>query len=186
MESPSSLETRYRAAQHASNPSLEHGYIDDTPAQPAPPRRVYNRVPKLNMNKLGNVRKWVIIAAALAAVLAIGGVAWGLLNPRVPGVESDKYQAVFLVDGTQYVGKLTRFGSGYYKLSNAYFVTASAAPVASDESSQQNVTGQIALMKLETGLLSAENEMTIPKDKVLLYENLKPEGHAAQLIDNNK
>jgi len=187
MESPSSLETRYRATQHIASPGPGNSPTEDARPQPELPRRRHGRLPKLNTGKLGGARKWLIIAIILVVTLAIGAVGRGLLSPGVPvGVNSNKYQAVFLIDGTQYVGKLTDFGGGHYKLSNAYFVTASAAPVVSDESSQQNTTGQIALMKLETGLLSAENEMTIPKDKVLFYENLKPEGNAAQLIDNNK
>jgi hypothetical protein len=65
-------------------------------------------------------------------------------------------------------------------------VTANSTPVVSDQSSQQSSSNQVALVKLETGLLGSENEMTIPKDKVLFYENLKSDGQAAKLLDSNK
>lgn len=186
MESPSSLETRYRAAQQGPAPTAEDSFFDDAPTSQESRRLHRKKVPKFDVGRLGKMKKWVIIVVIVIAVAWIGSVVWGLLNPGIAGVDKGKYQAVFLIDGTQYVGKLANLDGGHYKLTSAYFVTANTTPVVSDDGSDQNGSGQVALMKLETGLLNAENEMTIPKDKVLFYENLKADGRAAQLIDANK
>lgn len=188
MESPSSLETRYRAARHDPAPEeAKDSFFDDIPVQhEARTQNRKNKLPKFSLDKLGRAKKWIIAAAVVVVLLLIGSVIWGMLNPGIAGVDNGKYQAVFLVDGTQYVGKLTNLDGGHYKLTSAYFVTANSTPVVSDQSSQQSSSNQVALVKLETGLLGSENEMTIPKDKVLFYENLKSDGQAAKLLDSNK
>lgn len=131
-------------------------------------------------------RRWIIIAVIVFVIAALACWWFGGTQSGIPGVDKAKYQAVFLVDGTQYVGKLTRLDDSHYKLTNAFYVSANQTPVASDEAATPASGGQVALVKLESGLLNAENEITIPKDKVLLYENLKPDGQAAKLIDSNK
>lgn len=135
---------------------------------------------------MGKAKKWIFVAVAAVALVLVGSMMWHLFNPGIAGVDKSKYQAIFLVDGTQYVGKLNNLDSGHYKLTNAYFVTANSTPVVSDQGSKQNSSNQVALVKLETGLLNAENEMMVPKDKVLFYENLKSDGQAAKLLDNSK
>ena len=186
MESPSSLETRYRAAQHNPTPEAKDSFFDDAPTPHETRRQNRTKAPKFSLNKLGKAKKWIIIGVAAVALLWIGSVVWGMFNSGIAGVDRGKYQAVFLVDGTQYVGKLTNLDGNHYRLTNAYFVTTNSSPVVSDEGSQQSTSNQVALVKLETGLLGSENEMTIPKDKVLFYENLKPDGQAAKLLSDNK
>lgn len=189
MESPSSLETRYRAAQTDSSPEpkdVRDSFFDDEPVQHESRRQHKKQTPKFNLGKLGKAKKWVIFGIVLVLVIWLGSLLWGMFNPGIPGVDAGKYQAVFLTDGTQYVGKLTNLDGSHYKLKNAYFVTANSTPVVSDQGSSQSSSNQVALVKLETGLLNAENEMTIPKDKVLFYENLKSDGSAAKLLDSDK
>ncbi len=178
-----SLETRYQASRHLSEqPSVNTGVDDDIFPEPASSRR------SKKLKGLGRLlvryKKWLILAVLILAA----GLVWRFVaqaNGDIPGVKKDYYQAVFLSDGTQYVGKLTSLDAEHYRLTGAYFIASSTAPVVSDKGSQQT-NGQVALVKLETGLLSAENEMTIPKDKVLFYENLKKDGQAAKLLDANK
>lgn len=186
MESPTSLESRYRAAQHDPVPETKDSFFDDVPVQHESRRQNRKKIPKLPLDKLGKAKKWIIIGVAVIALLWVVGIVWSMFNPGIAGVDKSKYQAVFLVDGTQYVGKLTNLDGNHFKLTGAYFVTANSTPVVSDQSSQQSSSNQVALVKLETGLLGSENEMTIPKDKVLFYENLKSDGQAAKLLDNNK
>lgn len=185
MESPSGLEKRFRAV-HEPTPKAEGSFFDDIPARPEPLRKNRKNTVKRIMGMLIKSKKLIIVGAVVLLVLWLGVALWNALHPGIPGVDQAKYQAVFLVDGTQYVGKLTNLDSNHYKLTSAFFVTANTTPVVSDQSSRQNATNQVALVKLDTGLLNSENEMTIPKDKVLFYENLKSDGQAAKLIDNNK
>lgn len=186
MESSSSLESRYKAAQHDQVPEAKDSFFDDIPTRHESRRQNKLKMPKLNLNKFGSVKKWGIVVVVVVGLVWAGSIVWGIFNPGIAGVDTGRYQAVFLVDGTQYVGKLVHLDSGHYKLTNAYFVTANASPVVSDQGSQQSSSNQVALVKLETGLLGSENEMTIPKDKVLFYENLKSDGQAAKLLDSNK
>ena len=190
MDPRSSLETRYRAARHTSDTSVDEALAAaDDPLLAPSARPSRHTKTKYLQSKLGSItrhKKWFLVAAAIIVVSLVAWRGISLLWSGIPGVKTNAYQAVFLTDGTQYVGKLANLDAGHYKLTNAYFITTNSTPVVSDSGSQQNATNQVALVKLETGLLNAENEMIIPKDKVLFYENLKSDGQAAKLIDNNK
>lgn len=183
----SNIESRYRS-------SLQQGGVESAPVRTSSATgelgvakgrdKISNKSASkfLPRNKL-KFSLLVLIVATLAFVLF--RFVTNSSSSSVTGVKKDYYQAVFLIDGTQYVGRLTSQDSGHYKLMNVYFVSSAEQPIVSDSSSAQT-TGQVSLTKLEAGLLNAENEMIIPKDKVLFYENLKPDGQAAKLLDRNK
>ncbi len=183
MDSSSNLETRYKAAQQGRGSHELDSFFDD---DKKPAVRTRHVAPKMSMNMWQKYKKWLIALAALIVVAVGVKLVLGLVQPSVPGVNPNSYQAVFLVDGTQYVGKLVNLDGGHYKLTNAYFITSAQAPVVSEKGAQPTTGNQVSLVKLETGLLTAENEMTIPKDKVLFYENLKADGQAAKLLDAEK
>ena len=182
MDPVSNLSARQRAAETRHESPAPNSFFDDEPEA-----RHSNKKPiKTYGGLFRTYKKPITIAVCLLLfVVALRFLLCMMSSGAIVGVKKDLYQAVFLTDGTQYVGRLVSLDDTHYKLTNAFYVSASQTPVASDKSSQAS-GGQVALVKLEAGLLTAENEIIIPKDKVLLYENLKADGQAAKLIDSNK
>lgn len=183
-----------RVEQHRETSSLEkrHGSWR-TAADHSPEPQGDRNDEWFNDDTVNSAKKraksWVTVRArfvvgAVLVLVAATAVWWWISrvgSSGVPGIESDKFQAVFLIDGTAYVGKLQSLDNDHYKLTNAYFITAASTPVTSDKDVQGASQG-VALSRLDTGLLSPQNEIIIPKDKVILYENLKSDGNAAKLI----
>lgn len=175
-------------------PRREHGRVtddadtllDDDPFFPET-SRTEPVLPKKVRTFTRKHKRQVVIGAIALVVIVLGVLVARLFGSGIPGVDSGRYQAVFLSDGTVYVGKLSAIDGSHYRLTTVYLVTSNQAAVTSDKSTA-NVSAATALSRLENGLLGAENEMTIQRDKVLFYENLKTDGAAAKLIadDQNK
>jgi len=185
MDASSNLSARQQPTRR------EHGRIhedaetmDEDPFFPDAPRSEL-AIPKKVRKFTNKHKKPVIVAVITIVVLSAVAIIVGLMGSGIAGVDASRYQAVFLSDGTVYVGKLSAIDGAHYKLTSVYLVTSNQAAVASDKSAQ-SVTATTALTRLENGLLGAENEMTIQRDKVLFYENLKTDGTAAKLIANDQ
>ncbi len=121
----------------------------------------------------------------LLGLVVVAGLAWGMMNlfrPSVPGVKSGNFQAVFLANGTVYIGKLSSLDGEHYRLTTVYFPQTIGSSASATEKDVQSPTGQVGLVKLGSELLGSEGEMVIRKDQVAYYENLKTDGQAAKLI----
>ncbi len=185
MDASSNLSARQQPARRDhSRLNDDSSMMDDDPFFPDTPRSGL-AVPKKVRKFTAKRNKPVIIVVIALVIITAVAVLVGRMASGIPGVDSTRYQAVFLTDGTVYVGKLSAIDGAHYKLSKVYLVTSNQAAVTSDKSTQ-NVTPATALTRLENGLLGAENEMTIQRDKVLFYENLKTDGTAAKLIANDQ
>jgi hypothetical protein len=106
------------------------------------------------------------------------------------GINSSEYQAVFTTNGQVYLGKLTSYNSTYLRLTNAFIVVSpttsqdSTDMKKSDASDALNQT-DTQLVKITSGILEPQDEMFVARSQVLFYENLKPDGKAAKLIQQN-
>ncbi len=131
--------------------------------------------------------KWVIIAVVALGLVVGGWVAWQKLASADGGIESSKYQAVFLTDGQIYYGKLTVLNDRQYKLTNVFYI------LSQNENKTANADGETAetqnnaqLIKMGNELHGPEDAMMINRDHVLFYENLKPDGKVTQTINQYK
>ncbi len=131
--------------------------------------------------------KWVIIAVVALGLVVGGWVAWQKLASADGGIESSKYQAVFLTDGQIYYGKLTVLKDRQYKLTNVFYI------LSQNENKTANADGETAetqnnaqLIKMGNELHGPEDAMMINRDHVLFYENLKPDGKVTQTINQYK
>lgn len=109
-------------------------------------------------------------------------------DATISTIDSRKYQAVTLTDGGIYFGKLEVVNSGYVKLSNAYYLKPQAKKTDSATSKTDATQPQDQLLSLEK--LSAitygpDDEMTIPRDKIVHFENLNGNSKVSQLIQQN-
>lgn len=118
-----------------------------------------------------------ITIAVVGLVLALlgGWLIWRLVvHPAAPGIDTSKYQAVFLRDKYVYIGKLTDIGGGYYRITTVFY----------PESTEADGKTTPQLVPLGKDVLGAEDEMIIAKDQVIAYENLKADGQATKAIQD--
>ena len=140
-----------------------------------------------NSSKKGLI--WTISIIALVIVLAIiGWLVFATSKNATTGIDSSKYQSVYLMNGQIYFGKLSAQGDEF-KLTNVYYLQTPAADAATggeaDTSSSEENKAQL-IIKLTKAIYDPEDEMIISKDQVLYFQNLKADSRASQLIENDK
>lgn len=133
----------------------------------------------------GGLAKWIIgaaiVVAGLLAYMWLGG-------SSLPGVETNKYQAVFLVNGQVYFGKLQAMDAGHVKMTNIFYLQRKAT--GDNKQNPQDATAQSAndveLVKLGNEIHGPEDTMIIAREQILFYENLKDNGNVAKTIGQYK
>lgn len=122
--------------------------------------------------------------------IAIGACIWFFLhnaNSATKTIDTDKYQAVFLTNGQVYFGRLVDKTSDYFQLTDVYYLQTNETDTTSDN--PQDTTTQsndVKLIKLGSEVHGPEDQMTILKDQVLFFENIKSDGDVGKLIQNIK
>lgn len=123
----------------------------------------------------------------LIILVALGG-AWklaagyGLLpSADFPVAAGGKWQAVFLVNNQVYFGHLSNYNRGYAVLTDVYYlqVTQALQPPAPGQP-------QLNLVKLGSELHGPEDRMFIPKDRVLFWEDMKPDSQVVSAIESTR
>lgn len=129
----------------------------------------------------------LVVIIVLIILLGLGGAyMWQKKNNALQGVESERFQAVFLTNGQVYFGKITGSNTKYLTLTNIYYLQAPQQPVQpsdKDKQAQQQPT-QLTVVKLGNELHGPKDAMFISRDQVLFWENLKDDGKVVQAIKN--
>lgn len=134
----------------------------------------------------------LLLAIVIGAVIAVLGLATWLLASMnsaasAPGVDANKYQAVFLNNGQVYFGKLVQVNDQYLKLTKVFYIQDSTTDATSTEKSDdQTTTGDKKLIKLGKEVHGPEDAMIINRDQVTMYENLKSDSEVTKLITQYK
>lgn len=158
-----------------------------TTSEPHRSATVSHRQPK----KQKSVNK-LLLTIVIGAVIAVLGLATWLLASMnsaasAPGVDANKYQAVFLNNGQVYFGKLVQVNDQYLKLTKVFYIQDSTADATSTEKSdEQTTTGDKKLIKLGKEVHGPEDAMIINRDHVTMYENLKTDSEVVKLITQYK
>lgn len=143
-----------------------------------------DRAPK---DKKGSSNKVWVVASVILALLIVGFIGWTLWSNAKnaeTGIDSSKYQAVYLMNGQIYFGKLTQQGDSHLKLTNVYYLQTAAGDEKSDTTQQANDNAQ--LIKLSKAIYDPSDEMIISKDQVLYFQNLTSDSRASKLIQNDR
>lgn len=129
---------------------------------------------------------WTLAVALLVVVLAIAGwFMWSNAQNGATGINSSRFQAIFLNNGQIYFGKLSDFNDTSFKLTNIYYPQAQSTG-EEEENSTQDASSGIQLIRLGDEVHGPESEMFISKEQVLYYENLKSDSKVSQLIQQNE
>lgn len=130
---------------------------------------------------------WTIVIAVLVIALAVGGwFVWSQSKNSGTGIDTSRYQAIFLVNGQVYFGKLSDFNEKSFKLTSIYYPQAQSTGDEEESSTQNNGSGGIQLIRLGDEVHGPESEMFVSKEQVLYYENLKSDSKVSQLIQQNE
>jgi len=120
----------------------------------------------------------VLIALILVVLVARtqlfrAGIATLFAPSAAEVIDRNSYQAVFLVNGSTYFGKLEAQGDNWFLLSDVFYLSAS------EQSGTQ-------LIKRGSEPQGPKEPMIIPRDQVLFIENLRDDGDIVTLIKKFK
>lgn len=126
---------------------------------------------------------WTLVTIVLVAALAV--TAWMFFSSNrsgTTGIDTSRYQAVFLANGQIYFGKLKDFSDESFQLTEIYY------PQAQKSDSEEEATAQtnIQLIPLGGEVHGPENKMFITKSQILYYENLKADSQVTKHIEQNE
>ena len=125
----------------------------------------------------------VVIAIVVIALIVAGGYLF-MTRHKLAGVDSSKYQALFLTNGQVYFGKLSQANSGTVEMHDIYYMQVQQKIQPSDTSkSSATDNTNTSLIKLGQELHGPEDQMYVPKSQILFWENLKPDGKVAKAIE---
>lgn len=146
-------------------------------------RRTYKEEPRGGSNK-GLL--WTIVIVLIVLVVGVvGWILWSSSKSGATGIDSSRYQAVFLANGQIYFGKLSAFNDDSLKITDVYYPQAQATGETeqTDTTSEQ---GNISLFRITDGVHGPDDEMIITKSQILYYENLQENSKVTELIEQNK
>lgn len=136
---------------------------------------------KKDKNKLARIAVAIIVggAAILLACLALFAF-FGPSNSEYQYVNKKGLQAVFLNGGQVYFGHITVLNEQYMNVSGIYYlrVNQTVQPNGTANNSQD-----VSLVKLGCELHGPQDRMTITRDQVIFWENLKSDGQVAKAVD---
>lgn len=155
--------------------------------EPAPATRSRRAASKPEKQSSKKGLWWTIVIVLVAVSAVLGWLAWSNAHSGDDGIKASRYQAVFLVNGQIYFGKLEDVNEKSFKLKNIYYPQAqSSATDGSESEAAKAQPSGIQLIKLGDEVHGPESEMYISKDQILYYENLKADSKVSQLIDQNE
>lgn len=93
-------------------------------------------------------------------------------------VDESKYQAIFLNNGQVYFGNINELNKDYLRMSNIYYLRVNQQ-VQPDQQAAQN---DVSLVKLGCELHGPEDSMTVNRDQITFWENLKGDGQVAKAV----
>lgn len=172
-------QTAYQRAEEQPQP------VNDEQPKTVPRSSSVNRPVKPEKNSRKGL--WLTLSFILLALI-IATVGWFIVsNPKKSetGIDTSRYQAVFLVNGQIYFGKLKDANEKSFKLTDIYYPQAQSTSTDGKETTDTKSSG-IQLIKLGDEVHGPENEMYVSKDQILYYENLKADSKVAQLIQQNE
>ncbi|PSO43152.1 hypothetical protein BRC19_01900 [Candidatus Saccharibacteria bacterium QS_5_54_17] len=130
----------------------------------------------------------IVAGLSILGVLIAGIFLEASSNEHENMVKHDQYQAVFLTNDQVYFGNITKAGNGMMVLENVYYLQVDQQIQPNQRNAQNNQQQQpdVSLAELGDELHAPEDKMFISSDKVVLWENLKPDGQVAQAIKENE
>lgn len=130
------------------------------------------------------MKMWLIGLVLLVIVTVAAFCVWHVSKKTdLVGIDSNKYQAVFLTNGQVYFGKLSDSSKFQIKIANIYYLQVQQNVQPADKDAKDS---QVSLAKLGQELHGPEDTMYIAKDQMLFWENLTDNSKVVQAIKSAK
>lgn len=134
----------------------------------------------------GSKLPWVVLAIVVIVIVVVAILfrdKWG----GSKAAKASDYQAVFLTNGQVYFGKLSD-SDKYLKLSDIFYLQVNQPQIQGSQQTEQQAQAQpqLQLVKLGSELHGPKDEMSINRDQVLFFEDMKEEGKVMQAIKEYK
>ncbi len=154
-------------------------------AAPRSSRRAEHDTPDKKSNK--GLLWTIVIILAVLVLGVIGWAIWSNSKNASTGIDSSKYQAVFMSNGQIYFGKLSDFNDASFKITSIYYPQAQTTDETDTKKTDvQSSQSNIQLFRVTDGVHGPEDQMIITKSQILYYENLKSDSKVTQLIEQNQ
>jgi hypothetical protein len=132
-------------------------------------------------------RSWLMVVAGLIGVALLFAAYTTVCTYMAnKGIAKDKYQAVFLSNGQVYFGKLQNVSGKYVELTDIYYLQVQQSVQPQNKDVPATTDPNVSLAKLGGELHGPENKMSINREHVLFWENLKPDAKVSQAIKKNE
>ena len=127
------------------------------------------------------------IGTILVILLVVAGIVWAVAQLNRTGVDSTKYQGVFLTNGELYIGKFKPLNGKFIELTDVYYLKSATDTNAESAQQQTDLNkDNVQLIKFGDEVHGPEDKMIIATDKIIHYENLKANGKAVEAIARYK
>jgi len=137
--------------------------------------------------KAGSFVLLVLITALVAALLVVISTSGSASADKESGlVDNSKMQAVFLTNGQVYFGKINSINDQYIDLGQIYYLTTNTQVQPNQTQNNQQQNNGVQLVKLGCELHAPQDQMTINRDQVTFWENLKDDGQVAAAVKTFK
>lgn len=147
----------------------------------APKPAAHHKQPR-SKKSLIKITALSVVAVVVLAGLVVGGL-FATRTVFASPIEKDKYQAVFLASGQVYFGKLESLNGQYNRLTDVFYIQATAAEEDAQNPQDTNVDAtDLQLIKLGNEVHGPEDAMLINRDQILFVENLKVDGRVSDSI----
>lgn len=121
---------------------------------------------------------WKIFILIIVAIVIIGGIYFWYWKKTVKLGEKGSVQAVFLVNGQVYFGRIVKQTRSWIVLKDVYYLRIQQLSTEEGEEPKSQPT----LVKLGNELHKPTDEMKINRDQILFVENLASDSPVAKTI----
>lgn len=125
----------------------------------------------------------VLVLAGFAVKISFFDKADMTSAPEVMGVSSDKYHAVFLVNGQVYFGKILSSNEYELQMKDVFFLRVDEQTTQAEGEETQITEPLLSLVERSKSLHKPIDPMTINKSQVILVEPLADDSEVIKAID---
>lgn len=144
-------------------------------------------------NNGGSKTPWIILVVIIVVIIVLGFVFKDKLFSKTTtttdttaatSMKSSGYESVFLTNGQVYFGKISNKTDQFVNLEDIYYlqVNQPALQGSSQNTQQAQQQPQLSLVKLGNELHGPVDKMSINRDQILFYEEMKEDGKVMQAI----
>ncbi len=136
----------------------------------------------------GKLLSWVLLVAIAVVLLVLAFSAKSFFGiDTIAKVSNKDWQAVFLVNGQVYFGKVRTVGKETLTLKDIYYLQVVTKPLQRTQegatATNQQTQQELTLIKLGNEIHGPTDAMTINQDQILLTEKLKDDSRVVQAIN---